>query len=281
MKYLYIITIFSLSIINLNAQVAIGIIDEIDPQSTLDVESLYIRGKLKNPNNDGEEREYYRILSNGYPGWSDLPQPVDFTGSIMIKDKMIMESSQGELIRNIYETGSDNENSSLNVPGTTWKLMNGLKTSFTFDYPTNSISAQFQTMVAKYSNSDRNIVSYSCGFFVKKTSEGDDKYRLKVIRPEVIIGPKNSFKVLTVSGVINKTGEFINNVEQSFVPGVSYDIAVACRGLNVNGSDNYLRIGREALSTDPSNSKDDATLSLLKSTNVKSTFIVEQYETPS
>jgi hypothetical protein len=272
MKYLYILMLLTFP--KLYGQVGIGV---EDPQALLDVESMLIRGQLISPNPNGTENTYYKILNNGYPGWDHLPQPVDFTGSIMIKDKMILESTNGLLINSVSQSTADNLNDAINTSGKSWVLMPDLKTSFTFDTPTSSISAQFQTMVLKYTltgSTNNNIVSYTCGFFVKKSTEGNNSYKLKVIRPEVIIGDRNSFKILTVSGVIDRDGN-----DQPFAVGTSYDIAVACRGRNV-ASTEYLRIGKNAVTADGTNTFNSTTQSLLTPANIKSTFIVEQYQTP-
>jgi len=267
MKYLYILSLLILP--KLYGQVGIGV---EEPQALLDVESMLIRGQLISPNPNGTENTYYKILNNGYPGWDQLPQPVDFSGSVMIKDKMIMESTNGLLISNITAVSNDSENSDFN---SNWRMIEGLKTSFVFDMPNNSISAQFQTLASKYS-SPSNGVSFACGFFVRKTPTQNPNsttgYKLKVIRPEVLIGSNNAFKTLTVSGLITRDG---NNAP--FEVGQSYDIAVACRGRNVNGP--VLRIGRAVTSTTESNS-DAETRNLLTPANIKSTFIVEQYQTP-
>ncbi|RLZ06476.1 hypothetical protein [Faecalibacter macacae] len=267
MKYIYILSLLILP--KLYGQVGIGV---EEPQALLDVESMLIRGQLISPNPSGTENTYYKILNNGYPGWDHLPQPVDFSGSILIKDKIIMESSTGLLISNITATTNDSENSNFN---SNWKMIEGLKTSFIFEMQNNSISAQFQTLASKYSNPSSGV-SFACGFFVRKTPEKNPNsttgYKLKVIRPEVLIGPNNAFKTLTVSGLITKDG---NN--QAFQVGQSYDIAVACRGRNVDGP--VLRIGRSVTSPNEPNSNDE-TRNLLTPANIKSTFIVEQYQNP-
>lgn len=272
MKYLYLLSLLIFP--KLFGQVGIGV---EDPQALLDVESMLIDGQLINPNPNGAENTYYQILNNGYPGWDNLPQPVDFSGSVMIKDKHILESTNGLLLNNTSNTNAETENNNIS---NSWRIIDGLKTSVTFDLPNGSISTQFQTLVLKYTRTGESLnnrASYQCGIFVRKTPTSNPNsttgYKLKVIRPEVLIGGRNAYKIMSVSGLITNDG-----IDQNFVINQSYDIAVACRGRNID-SNEYLRIGR-GISNDNSNTYNATTQALLTPANIKSTFIVEQYQTP-
>ncbi|QTV06495.1 hypothetical protein [Faecalibacter bovis] len=292
-KYIFII-IGTLSLINSKGQnVGIGLDNNAEPEERLHVKSVDFRGMLhfEDANGNiipyGDNTKYLVYEGNGQGiGWENISEPYDFASSTLIKNKILNSDIDGITIRHSSNTSKDELGDSFihgnNASNKQWKMLNSntnldenpLVSKVRFTSTNSSINATIQTMVLKYStNNDQTIVSYTCGFFIKKANNHNiNEFKLFHIRPEVITGPPNSFKLLTMSGMIKRQSgiDGIGNLEID----TDYYITPACRGRNIGDqNDRELLIGKSVTS-----GYTESTRSILTPNNVQTSFVIEQVE---
>lgn len=294
MKKYILIIIGSLSLINTKGQnVGVGLDENTQPEERLHIKKIDIKGVVhfedENGNiiKNGDNTKY--LISEGPGqgiGWSNISEPYDFASSTLIKNKIINSDTNGITIGYSDNTDPDELGTTLSYGSSAsdkqWKMLNTttnldqnpLVSKVRFTSANSSVNATLQTMVLKYStDNDQTIVSYTCGFFIKKANNHNiNEFTLFHIRPEVIIGPPNSFKLFTMSGMIKRQSG-ISNIGTLDID-TDYYITTACRGRNVgNENSRELIIGKSI-----SFGYNAETRSILTPSNVQTSFVVEQVE---
>lgn len=294
MKNYILIIIGSLSLINAKGQnVGVGLDDNTQPQERLHVKKVDFKGNIHFEDENGN------IIKNGPSttylvsegpgqgiGWANISEPYDFASSTLIKNKILNSDTNGITIGYSNNTNPDVLGTTLSYGSSAsdkqWKMLNSttnldqnpLVSKVRFTSTNSSVNATLQTMVLKYStNNDQTIESYTCGFFIKKANNHNiNEFRLFHIRPEIITGPPNSFKLFTMSGMIKRQSGITNigTLEMD----TDYYITTACRGRSV-GSENSreLIIGKSITSGYNANTR-----SILTPSNVQTSFVIEQVE---
>lgn len=291
-KYILIlITTFNLGIAY-GQNVGIGLDENLDPQERLHVKKMEVKGLIHYQKPDGtivkSGDPTTFLVSQGNEGiaWEPVDGVFDFENSTLIKNKIIRSNSNGITIGYSNNTNPDKLGDAFTYGSSAsdkqWKLLNNtanldlnpLVSKVRFTSEKSSINATLQTMVLKYSDeSDQTIVSFTCGLFIKEANNHTiSDFRLFHVRPEVITGPRNSFKVFTMSGMIKRESG-INKIGTLKLD-TDYYITVACRGRNIGNADNRELIIGKAITSGYSAD----TRSILTESNVTTSFTVEQVE---